>query len=99
MEGRHIYLCNGSHHCTPPWDGEASKLTASYCLDKPWRHADVADVDRSRDRFGGGLREADFHGSEGAGVIGADRVAGRLACVAVDAARDIDGELLGWMCV
>ncbi len=40
-----------------------------------------------------GLREADFHRGECAGVIGADGVSGGLAGVAVEAAGDVDGEL------
>ena len=48
--------------------------------------------------FGGGLREADFHRGERAGVIGADGVRGGLAGVAIEAAGDVDGELLAsWL--
>ena len=46
------------------------------------------------ERLGGRLREADFHRGERAGVVGADGVSGRLAGVAVEAAGDVDGELL-----
>ena len=41
------------------------------------------------------FREADFHRGEGAGVVGADRVNGRLAGVAIEAAGDVDGEFPG----
>ena len=52
-------------------------------------------MDVAGEGLGGGLREADFHGGERAGVVGADGVRGRLAGVAVEAAGDVDGELLG----
>ncbi len=51
-------------------------------------------MDDAHEWLCGNLREADFHGGEGAGVVGADRVGGRLARVAVEAAGDVDGELL-----
>jgi len=61
------------------------------------RHADVADVDVAREGFGGKLGEADFHRGECARVVGADRVSGWLAGVAVEAAGDVDGEFFGGM--
>ncbi len=42
--------------------------------------------------LGGGFDEADFHGGERAGVVGAHGVLGRFAGVAVEAAREVDGE-------
>ena len=45
--------------------------------------------------FAAGCSEADFHGGERAGVVGADGVDGGLARVAVEAAGDVDGECLG----
>ena len=45
----------------------------------------------------GWLGEAEFQGGEGAGVVGADGVGGGLARVAVEAAGDVDGELLCWL--
>src|SRR5438874_1059467 len=66
-------------------------------IEHPRRRTDVADVDGAGEWFCGGLHEADLHGSERAGVVGADGVSGGLAGVAVEAAGDIDGELICWM--
>ena len=59
------------------------------------RDADVADVDGAGERLGARLQVAGFHRGECARVIGADGVRRWLAGVAIEAARNIDGELLG----
>ena len=68
-------------------------LGPEHLFHQPAGHADVDHLDLARVELGAGNQETRLHGRKGAGVLGANGVAGGKARVAVQSAGQIDRQL------